>query len=250
MRRFAAALACISLLAIAASALTVAPEPITFPQSENQPRSSSMSTLRRTVLSGLLASAGLSAATIGGSLFDANGAPVSNAKASILNADTAAKLEATTSSDGKFVFESLPAGQYILRIEKPGLPVLYREFKVQEDSKVDRGMTLGDTTEHAASKPDQIRVPGAEQQAKLIFKVNPVYPAAAKAAGVQGLVQLEATLSAEGVPVDVRVVSSPSDELSQSALEAVRQWRYTPTLLNGDPIAVITEIRVNYTLAK
>ncbi len=250
LRRLAAALTFISALTIAASALTVSPEPIPFTKSESPQRSSSMFTLRRTVLSGLLASAGLSAATIGGSLFDANGTPVPNAKASILNADTAAKLEATTSTDGKFVFESLPAGQYILRIEKPGFPALYREFKVQEDSKVDRGMMLGDTTQHPASKPDQVRVPGAEQQAKLISKVNPVYPPAAKAAGVQGLVVLEATLSAEGVPVDVRVVSSPSDDLSQSALEAVRQWRYAPTLLNGDPISVVTEVRVNYTLAK
>lgn len=250
LRRLAAALVCVSVVAIAASALTVFPEPVTFPQSESPQRSSSMFSLRRTVLSGLLASAGLSAATIGGSLFDANGAPVPNAKASILNADTAAKLEATTSFDGKFVFESLPAGQYILRIEKPGFPALYREFKVQDDSKVDRGMTLGDTAQHPASKPDQIRVPGDVQQGKIITKVTPVYPPSAKAAGIQGLVQLEATLSAEGVPVDVRVVSSPSDDLSQSALEAVRQWRYTPTLLNGEPVAVITDIHVNYTLSK
>ena len=209
-----------------------------------------MSSLRRTVLSGLLASAGLSAATIGGSLFDANGAPVPNAKASILNADTAAKLESTTSPDGKFVFESLPAGQYILRIEKPGFPALYREFKVQEDSKVDRGLMLGDTTQHPASKPDQVRVPGEVQQAKLTIKVQPVYPTSAKEARIQGMVVLDATLSADGVPEDVRVVSSPSDDLSQSALEAVRQWRYTPTLLNGDPISVVTEIHVNYTLSK
>jgi TonB family protein len=249
-RTFAAALVCVSVLTIAASALTLSSLPIAFPQSESPQRSSPMFTVRRTVLSGLLASAGLSAATIGGSLFDANGTPVSNAKASILNADTAAKLEATTSTDGKFVFESLPAGQYILRIEKPGFPALYREFKVQEDSKVDRGMMLGDTTQHPASKPDQVRVPGAEQQAKLITKVTPVYPTSAKEARIQGMVVLDATLSADGVPEDVRVVSSPSDDLSQSALDAVRQWRYTPTLLNGEPISVVTEIHVNYTLSK
>ena len=205
--------------------------------------------LRRTVLSGLLASAGLSAATIGGSLFDANGAPVPNAKASILNADTAAKLEATTSTDGKFVFESLPAGQYILRIEKSGFPALYREFKVQDDSKVDRGMVLG-SADKTVGRPDQIRIGGQAQQAKLVTKIQPVYPAAAKAAGIQGLVVLEAVLSAEGVPEDIRVVSSPSDDLSQSALDAVRQWRYSPTLLNGEPISVVTEINVNYTLSK
>ena len=68
LRRLAAALTFISALTIAASALTVSPEPIPFTKSESPQRSSSMFTLRRTVLSGLLASAGLSAATIGGSL--------------------------------------------------------------------------------------------------------------------------------------------------------------------------------------
>jgi len=45
------------------------------------------------------------------------------------------------------------------------------------------------------------------------------------------------------------VVSAPSDDLTQSALEAVRQWRYKPTLLNGDPVEIVTEILVNYTPA-
>jgi TonB family protein len=249
-RKFAAALVCLLVLTIAASAVTLYPEPIRASQSQNPQRSLHMTTVRRTVLSSLLASAGLSAATIGGSLVDANGTPVPNAKASILNAETATKAEATTSANGKFVFGSLPAGEYILRVEKPGFPALYQEFKVQEDSKVDRGMMLGDTTPHAPSQPDKVRVPGAEQQAKLVTKVNPVYPPAAKLAHVQGRVELETTLSTDGVPVDIRVVSSPSDDLSQSALEAVRQWRYTPTLLNGEPVSVVTEIIVNYTLSQ
>ena len=79
--------------------------------------------------------------------------------------------------------------------------------------------------------------------------MQPVYPAAAKSAGVQGSVELQAVISAEGVPQDIQVVSSPSDDLSQSALEAVRQWRYRPTLLNGNPVTILTEILVNYTLA-
>jgi outer membrane biosynthesis protein TonB len=50
------------------------------------------------------------------------------------------------------------------------------------------------------------------------------------------------------VPEDITVLSSPGDDLTQSALEAVRQWRYSTTLLNGNPIAVVTNIIVNYTL--
>ncbi|MFZ0594017.1 MAG: energy transducer TonB [Bryobacteraceae bacterium] len=80
-------------------------------------------------------------------------------------------------------------------------------------------------------------------------KKTPVYPASAKAAGIQGAVLLEAVISKDGVPQEIRVLSSPSDDLSESALEAVREWRYTPTLLNGEPIEVLTDITVNYTLA-
>jgi TonB family protein len=204
--------------------------------------------MRRTVLSGLLASAGLTAATIGGSLYDPTGAAVSNAKASIYNPDTAIKLEATTSADGKFIFESLPAGQYILSVEKPGFPKLYREFSVEADSTLERGLTLGEPVGHPASRPEKLRIGGEAAQAKLIKKIQPVYPPAAKAARIQGTVQLDVAISADGVPQDIRVVSSPSDDLSQSALEAVRLWRYSPTLLNGDPIPVVTTVIVNYTL--
>jgi len=206
--------------------------------------------MRRTVLSGLLASAGLSAATIGGSLYDPNGAAVPNAKASIYNPDTALKLEANTSADGKFAFESLPAGQYILSLEKPGFPKLYREFSVEADSTLDRGLMLGAPVGHPATRPDKLRIGGEAAQANLIKKIQPLYPPAAKAARLQGQVQLETVISAEGVPQDIRVVSSPSDDLSQSALEAVRQWRYSPTLLNGEPIPVVTTVIVNYTLSQ
>jgi TonB family protein len=245
LRRLIAALLSISLLTLAASAVTLFPETPAKPQSLTTPRSPLM---RRTVLSGLLASAGLSAATIGGSLYDPNGAAVPNAKASIYNPDTALKLEATTSADGKFTFESLPAGQYILSLEKAGFPKLYREFSVEADSTLDRGLMLGAPERHPATRPDKLRIGGEAAQANLIKKITPLYPPSAKAARLQGQVQLETVISAEGVPQDIRVMSSPSDDLSQSALEAVRQWRYSPVLLNGEAIPVITMVIVNYTL--
>ena len=97
------------------------------------------------------------------------------------------------------------------------------------------------------SKP--IRIGGDVQSAKLIEQVPPVYPAEARRNKVQGVVKLEVVITAEGLPRDIRVLTSPSEELSQSALEAVSQWRYRPTLLNGQPIEVVTEVRVNYSLA-
>lgn len=98
--------------------------------------------------------------------------------------------------------------------------------------------------------PSRIRVGGNVQQAKLIKKVNPRYPPDAKAEGVQGTVRLNVRIDKEGFVVETEVGKSPDDRLSESAVEAVRQWVYAPTLLNGNPVEVLTVVDVNYTLEK
>lgn len=112
---------------------------------------------------------------------------------------------------------------------------------------MERGLTLSSVPSNSESK--RLRVGGNAEQANLIKKVQPTYPAEAKAARVQGTVELEMVISKEGEPLDLRVIRSPSDDLTQSALEAVRQWRYKPTLLNGNPVEIITDVIVNYTLS-
>jgi protein TonB len=87
------------------------------------------------------------------------------------------------------------------------------------------------------------------QQTNLITKVTPVYPPEAKAERVQGLVRFEATIGPDGHILNLSVISGPP-LLVNSAMEAVKQWVYRPTLLNGNPTTVITTIDVNYTLAK
>lgn len=253
-----AAAAVLTALALSASAITLS--------TREEKNFSGGTPMKRTLISGLLASAGLYAATIGGSIFDPSGEAIPDAKASLYNPETQARQETVTTPEGKFRFESLPAGQYILRIEKPGFASLFREFNVQQDANVERGMVLelgaseAQLKEQAAKgeraaypqplNPQQLRVSGEAEQAKLINKVNPVYPAAAKAARIEGRVVLEVALSAEGVPQEIRVISSPDDDLTQSALEAVRQWRYSTTLLNGRPVEIVTDVVVNYTLAR
>ncbi len=240
-------------LTISASALTVFP---------NQTDLQGGHPMKRTLISGLLASAGLTAATIGGSVFDPSGAAISNAQALLYNPDTGVKQESATTPDGKFTFQSLPAGSYILHIEKPGFASLFREFNVQSDSEIQRGLilkttpakpTAGAAAEVAQNEPtdsQRIRVGGELAQANLVQKIQPIYPVAAKRAGIQGTVEMEVAISKEGMPEDLRVIASPSDDLTQSALEAVRQWRYRPTLLNGQPVAIVTDVIVNYTLSK
>ena len=104
-----------------------------------------------------------------------------------------------------------------------------------------------------AAKSDNrkpVHIEGKVQQTKLVKQVPPVYPVEAKKAGVQGTVVLEMLVSEQGIPEDIKVRTSPSEDLAQSATDAVGQWRYSPTLLNGNPIAVETEVTVTYRLAR
>ena len=95
--------------------------------------------------------------------------------------------------------------------------------------------------------PQRIRVGGNVQRAMQLFAPAPVYPPLAKQARIQGVVRLNAVISKEGVIEQLNAVSG-HPLLIPSALEAVRKWRYKPTLLNGEPVEVITQIDVNFTL--
>jgi TonB family protein len=97
--------------------------------------------------------------------------------------------------------------------------------------------------------PDRIRIGGNVQQAKLIKQPHPVYPQEAKDARVQGTVKLQATIGKDGTVQSLEVISGPSP-LVPAALDAVRQWVYQTTLLNGNPVEVVTQIDVNFTLSQ
>jgi protein TonB len=86
-------------------------------------------------------------------------------------------------------------------------------------------------------------------EANLIRKVTPVYPALAKSARVQGTVEFTAVISKEGNIENLQLVRG-HPLLVQAAKEAVLQWKYRPTLLNGQPVTVITDIIVNFTLSQ
>jgi protein TonB len=95
----------------------------------------------------------------------------------------------------------------------------------------------------------QIRVGGNVQAANLIKKITPVYPALAKSARIQGTVRFTAIIGKDGTIQNLQLVSG-HPMLVQSATEAVKQWVYRPTLLNDEPVEVITQIDVNFTLSQ
>ena len=100
-----------------------------------------------------------------------------------------------------------------------------------------------------AAKDDKpVRVGGNVQSAKLIKHPAPKYPAIAKSARIQGTVVLQAIIGKDGAVRNLTVVSAASPLLVSSATDAVKQWVYQPTLLNQEPVEVITEITVNFAL--
>jgi protein TonB len=92
-----------------------------------------------------------------------------------------------------------------------------------------------------------VRVGGNIKPPQKVKHINPIYPPIAQSARVQGIVIIEATIGPNGKVQDARVLRS-IPLLDQAALDAVRQWEFTPTLLNGVPVPVIMTVTVQFTL--
>ncbi len=102
---------------------------------------------------------------------------------------------------------------------------------------------------HVAPKQQMIRRGGTVMQAQALFQPKPPYPQLALMARIQGIVVLQAIIGKDGSVQDLKVMSG-HPLLVQAATDAVKTWRYQPTLLNGEPVDVLTEISVNFTLGQ
>ena len=207
---------------------------------------------------------------VSGSIHDISGTGVANA--TIIMSKQPGDIDmitmTTSDRDGNFSFKALPAGEYELKVMKRGfepfrLPQVTlesgRDFfqsitlqpgTIIEEVEVVPNGTAKPLPSSATGKPSRIRVGGDIEAPHLITKVQLVYPESARSAGVSGTVILRAIISKDGKPLSLRVMNSQIDpDLARSAVEAISQWRYTPTLLNGEPIEVDTTITVNFSLA-
>jgi protein TonB len=95
--------------------------------------------------------------------------------------------------------------------------------------------------------PTRIKLGGNVQEAKIVARPQPVYPPLAKQARIQGNVVLHAIIDKDGTVTQLEVISG-HPLLVQAALAAVKQWRYQPTQLNGEPVEVDTQITVSFVL--
>jgi TonB family protein len=108
-----------------------------------------------------------------------------------------------------------------------------------------REQALGPATPGSTDNP--VRVGGDIKEPTKLRDVRPVYPAEAQAARVQGVVIIEAVIDTNGNVADAKVLRSVP-MLDEAAVGAVKQWRFTPTLLNGAPVPVIMTVTVNFAL--
>jgi TonB family protein len=99
----------------------------------------------------------------------------------------------------------------------------------------------------SSTPPTRIVINGNVAQANKVREVAPVYPPLAREAQITGIVRLNIVIGKDGTVIDIKLISG-HPLLIPAAFEAVKQWEYRPTLLNGQPVEVATEISVNFTL--
>lgn len=197
-----------------------------------------------------------------GVVYDATGAVVPDVRL-VLNGN-GREAEATTDAEGRFVFAGVDPGRYALQGAIPGFRELRQNIELEQASDWTRVVTLqvGDVQETISVKaqrgagpvaapagPVRIRVGGNIRPPRRTHHVMPVYPESARNAGYEGVVSIEAVIGRDGAVTAGRVTSPEVyPELAAAALDAVRQWRFTPTLLNGGPTDVVMTVSVTFAL--
>jgi TonB family protein len=205
--------------------------------------------------------------TITGIVMDPTGAVVPNASAAAID-QSGIRETTTTSQTGSYTFANMAPGYYTIEVRAPGFAVFREDNlalvsggKLEANARLAVGGISERITVAAQGTPKPaapavagtgkpIRVGGNVQATTLIQQVKPVYPGFLQAQGIEGTVLLSALISKDGVPKSLKVVKNPgNEEFVTAALNAVEQWRYQPTLLNGEPIEVLTTIQVDFKLS-
>jgi periplasmic protein TonB len=97
---------------------------------------------------------------------------------------------------------------------------------------------------------EPVRIGGDVQAGKVIYQPAPAYPSLARVARVEGVVVLQAAIAADGTIQTLKVISETSPLLRSGVIETVKTWKYKPTLLNNEPVEVITTITINFSLQR
>ena len=202
----------------------------------------------------------LRAASVNGTVYDPSGAVAPAAHVVLMNASTGLKQTADTGDAGEFTFTALPAGDYRVEIAKPGFMLFTRNLRLAEQAeerfpallKIGQIMeTMRVTAQGAAiPRPVRVRVGGNLQPVKMVKMVHVAYPDAAKTAGTEGTVVVQAVILTDGSIGNPTAFAAADPELAKAAVDAVRQWKYVPAMLNGKPVEVVTTVEIDFRLTR
>ncbi len=204
---------------------------------------------------------------VSGSVVDPTGALVPGAL--IVLENETFSFTKISSASGRYSFEDVPAGEYAATASLPGFEDRRREgIVVRPGQPVEQSFLLGVGTQSTqvsirvlpfAGEPDanepastdgRMRVSAGVFPGRMVEQVQPVYPQSMRRAGIEGTVVLEGVIDTSGRPVGLRVVDAPHVALAFAAIEAVRQWRYEPTLLNGAPVEAQSQFVLDFGIAQ
>lgn len=201
--------------------------------------------------------------TLSGSVYDPSGGVLPGTEMTLTsNQQVVARVR--TDSSGRFQFATVAPGRYTLGASLAGFNALQRDLDLQQSGAWNQPITLQvGTLQETISVTDQrpsrsaardatgavVRIGGNLKAPTKVRDVRPIYPPAMRDAGIEGIVPMEAVINREGAVTTVRVVSAlVHPELAKAAIEAVKQWKFTPTLLNGEPVEVMMTVQVRFAL--
>ncbi len=202
------------------------------------------------------------AGSIAGRVWDPTGAVVPGVAVVVTNVVSGARQSATTGEAGEFAFQGLVAGRHEVEVRAKGFQQFRRsgvEVGATGVIPVNVVLRLGQVAERLEVRSEgtpgapahgPFRVGGRLEPLKLIRQAKPSYPERAKALGIEGVVVLMAVVQKDGTVGNVTLMSGAHPLLAAEAENAVRQYRYQPSTLNGEPVEVVTTLEVDFRLGK
>ncbi len=207
------------------------------------------------------------AAPLTGAVYDPTGAVLPQVQLKLQD-ENAAVREAETDAAGRFDFGVVAPGRYELTASLAGFHTLRQEIALENASDWERAITLqvGTVRETVVLRApratpgadaraleegrSRVRVGGNIRPPRKLLHVNPTYPESMREAGLEGVVPIEALIGIDGTVGSARVLSAQvHPDLAAAALAAVRQWRFSPTLLNGAAVEVVMTVSVEFALS-
>jgi len=216
---------------------------------------------RKLVVPLLAAASAAQSAELSGRVYDASNATVPQAQVVLRSRDTSTEFKTVSGPAGEYRLAGLPGGSYDLEVLMPGFSRYQRRGIKLTDSSVTSMSTvlnLGEVQEtlqvtapgqaRQQPAPQRILVGGQVRPVRILKQVKSIYPETARTEGREGNVVLRAVIGVDGTIVNVSALPGADADLAAAAEEAVRQWVYEPTLLNGKPVETVTTVEINFRL--